>query len=158
MSEVGQRTKEDVIDEADTLGLVAIFPEPRELLIDLDEGMVLHPKMEQVIGDNGFIVASKLITISKSGHGSHTYMLLNKYISQSDRIIFQACFGSDPVREVLSMIRLYEGATAVTALFETKLQAARVAKWRKDTAGIRFHGRNDKQESTASGHADLFPY
>lgn len=148
MSEVGQRNKEDVEIEAEKLGLIAIFPEARELLLDLDNGADINITVRGVIEREGsWKVLSELITHSKSGKGRHAYMLLDRYISDHNRILIQACLGSDPVREALSLIRLEAGATAITALFETKLQAARVEDWRQKTQNLRYHKRVPAEKS-----------
>ncbi len=157
MSEVGQRNQEDVQIEADKLGLIAIFPEARELLLDLDGGAELNYRVRGVIEETagGWKVLSELITVSKSGKGRHIYMLLDGYISDEHRILLQACLGSDPVREVLSLIRLKEGATAITALFETNLQAAQVEDWRRKTEKIRYHKHTVPSSPVVFSHVDI---
>lgn len=143
MSEVIQRNAEEVEAIAERMGLVCILPEENELQIDAD-----HPwnpdvfdRVEKVLQENnGIQILDKLTTISKNGR-KHVYMRLSKSVAPSTRIAIQSCLGSDPIREILSIIRLMSGSDAPTALFETKLQAARVENWRT--------GRKRKLRKTA---------
>jgi hypothetical protein len=130
MSEVIQRNAEEVHEVATSLGMEAFLPEPNEIQVDLDKDAKLHAGILQLLNDNGLPLSVGLTTISKSGN-KHVYLTANRSLSDSERIILQACLGSDPVREVLSMIRIACGSTAPTALFEKKTQAARVKLWKK---------------------------
>ncbi len=59
------------------------------------------------------------IKTSKSGN-LHVYLKLANPISNTERLVFQAALGSDPVREILSLARLKRGETTPTLLFEVK--------------------------------------
>lgn len=130
MSEVTQRNKEEAKEIAAKLGLVAVLPRKNELFLDLDmKPSKTAARVEEVLHDNGVYFVSKLITKSKSGK-RHLYIKLSRNVAASTRIALQACLGSDPVREVLSILRKLEGSEAPTALFETKKELKRVKAWR----------------------------
>lgn len=132
MSEVIQRNAEEVEAIAASLGLVCFIADDRELQLDLDNNKIpVHlARVTEVLEQNGWSVVDTLRTTSKGG-GAHLYIKMGVAIGPLQRIALQAMLGSDPVREVLSMLRLSAGATASTALFETPDMALRVVKWRK---------------------------
>lgn len=130
MSEVIQRNAEEVEAIAASMGLVCFLPEPQELFLDLDKESIQRGRVLEVLEQNGWGVQATLTTRSKNGN-QHEYIKLDVALGPLQRIALQAILGSDPVREVLSVLRLNAGATASTALFETKLEAVRVKQWRK---------------------------
>ncbi len=145
MSEVIQRNQQEVKDIAKAMGLVAVLPRRNELLLDLDIKS-RNKKIEAVLHDNGVYFVSTLATVSKSGK-RHLYIRLSRNISNVTRIALQACLGSDPVREVLSIIRKLEGSDAPTALFETKKELKKVKAWRTEHANdavVQWGGRRGK--------------
>lgn len=134
MSEVVQRTTQDVEALAQAQGLVPFLPEADELMLDLDEAdgaPAARARVGEVLENNGIGVLASLTTTSKSGK-YHLYLRLDRPVTPHERIALQACLGSDPVREVLSLLRLMQGGepAAVTALFETEEEARKVAAWR----------------------------
>lgn len=120
-------TKESLEDKAESLGLVCFFPLPNELQIDLDNG-ALMTSLASCLSSNGFNIVSTLTTISKN-RGEHVYLKLGVEISDTERIILQACLGSDRKREFLGYIRLAANAQP-SCMFETPLQAKKVERWR----------------------------
>jgi hypothetical protein len=141
---VETRSGEELQTLAKKQGLYLIIPESRELLLDVDKPKAGYRKrVMDIIRGNGYKVVSKLSTKSVNGN-THWYFLLSKDLTPTDRILFQACLGSDPVRELLSYLRSrsdYPGLTdsgIPTALFETLDETARVAAWRKENKPVRY--------------------
>lgn len=131
-SEGGNGTKDSIWAAANALGLTAFFADDYELQLDLDQpyGRALESvRIRQVLKDNGVTIASKLQTRSKSGN-MHVYFRLATPMTCLMRIALQACLGSDPVREVLSVLRDLKNAEETTALFETADEAKKVVAWR----------------------------
>lgn len=135
MSEVIQRSTEEVQAIAASMGLVCMLPDSTEIQLDFDSEVDASAKVIAVLAQNGWSVVSTLSTKSKGGN-THLYIKLDVTLGPLQRICLQACLGSDPVREVLSMIRLNGGSNAPTALFETPAQALRVNAWRKKHGDI----------------------
>lgn len=136
MSEVVQRTVKDVHEVAAGLKLFAFLPEPDEIFIDEDGDEVDVTRVRQVLKDNNINIMSELVTISKSGKTHRYYKVDPPIKSHMARLVLQLALGSDPVKEVLSLVRIMkpienEPESAI-ALFETKRQAARVVLWREN--------------------------
>ena len=133
MSEVLQRNAEEVEEIAAGLGLMCFLPEENEVFLDLDvedAPEVMFGGVHQTLQDNGIRLTDQLRTKSKNGN-SHLYFKCSRVLKQWERILIQTALGSDPVKEVLSMMRLWQvNTTAPVALFETKVQAIRVRQWR----------------------------
>lgn len=132
MSEVIQRTVEEVEEIAKTQGLVAVLPREDEIMLDIDQPTwKIDQKLVQVLSDNGYQLNHGRTTISKNKK-RHVYYRTNRKLTDHERILLQAILGSDSTRELLSMIRLTEGSKCPTALFETKAMVKLVEAWRKD--------------------------
>jgi hypothetical protein len=141
MSEVEQRTKQEVVEIAGRRGLVCIFPQADEILLDVDYGpfKLEMEKMLETLGANGyaFSLANSLTTASTGGN-KHVYLALialrpGLELTPAMRVVIQTCLGSDPKREFLSMLRIVGGAEEGSegALFETAEEAKRVEEWRE---------------------------
>ena len=134
MSEIRHRTMEEAKEEAKVLGLIAVFSTPHEVFIDRDTvaDKELVRGLRRVLRENGVELTKPLVARSKSGGVKrHVYYHCNKPLSILDRITIQAVLGSDPIREILSWCRAQLGEVAVTVLFETKVEYAKVVAWRK---------------------------
>lgn len=129
MSEVLHRTVKELHDIAAERGLIVIIPEDNELQLDLDVPSYEHNHaIIKCLKDNGVNLVSWFRTISVNGK-RHTYLRLDRDFSRQERIALQACLGSDPVREVLSLLR-GEAWDVPIALFETPMWAKKVEEWR----------------------------
>jgi hypothetical protein len=115
-------------------GLTAFEPTYNELLLDLDDGKEINGTAYQSMRRNGYEVVSCLVTRSKSGNGTHVYLRLAAPITWSERIALQAILGSDPVKEIISLMRLRENWEYYSMCFETAEEAKRVEAWRKEEA------------------------
>ena len=131
MSEVVQRTKEDVEDIAAGLKLVCLFPRNIELVLDIDlPGGKYDVDVLGCLLDNDFGLISEITTKSAGGN-AHWYLRFNRTFQALERMGYQAALGSDPKKEALSLIRHREGnGSAACAMFETKVSALLVSRWR----------------------------
>lgn len=129
MSEVLHRSLNEVQQIAKDKGLVAIIPEANELQLDLDNPpYVINGNVLKCLWNKGVEIQDTLKTISPGGN-KHIYVRVSKDMTAMERIAIQACLGSDPVREVLSVLRV-EAWDCPSALFETPEWADKVQKWR----------------------------
>jgi hypothetical protein len=133
MSESLARTEEEVEQVADERGLIAFFCKDDELMVDEDTPLSpsLWTAVESALWKGGHhFLRDELVTTSVNGN-RHRYYKLEAPLDPTERLLLQACLGSDPLREILSLLRLKEGSEAVTVLFETPHEAARVIRWRE---------------------------
>ena len=98
--------------DAETLGFEVVLPQNNQLQIDIDDyasyGVYLgNLKRYKLHFDNNPIILEEKKP-SKSGRegNQHITVTLADPISNEKRILLQALLGSDPVREMLSYIRL----------------------------------------------------
>lgn len=133
MSEVAQRTIVEAVAIAEREGLTCILPRACEVLLDLDKGAVVSDAVMKAIRRTDStpltLFSDALTTISKSGN-RHMYFRANRDLTNVERILLQACLGSDPVREILSFFRDTLSSEAPTVLFETPTGAKAVELWR----------------------------
>lgn len=129
MSESIFRDKTDAIRTAEEKGLTCIFPRNNELTLDIDEGMDVRLNIIGVLAQNRILVLADLTTTSAGGN-AHVYFRLDREFTPLQRIALQACLGSDPTREVLSIIRDDAQSNYPTAMFETTDEAIKVESWR----------------------------
>lgn len=131
-----QRTQADARATASSMGLECFFPSAYEVFLDLDVGKdsskpVLNTQVLRILGETVGVI-DHLTTVSKSGKAKHMYVRVCEPLSEPERIAWQVCLGSDPVKEALSLKRWREASEADTALFETPEQAQRVKIWRDE--------------------------
>ena len=97
-----------------------VVPGPRELFLDLDtdEDFVRSEHILRVLNNNGHGAECIDVHASKSG-APHRHMTVTLYrdVTPIERIALQACMGSDPVREVLSLIRIWSGSQYPPTVF-----------------------------------------
>lgn len=120
----GSDLSADPFEIAEVLGLDIVLPGENELLLDIDDPADLAwvDKMLEVARDNQFPMAVIKCTRSKSG-GHHLYMKVgDDYdITPLERVLLQACFGSDRKRELLSYFRIkFQMDRPPTVFFEVK--------------------------------------
>lgn len=107
--------------EAAEKGLVVIFPKENELQLDIDsaEAYETFDKNLKVLRQM-FPVAEIIETGSRSGGArKHIIVRLKQVvISNEERILLQACLGSDCTRELLSYFRVLRRDPHPTLFFE----------------------------------------
>lgn len=106
---------------ADNNNLDVVYPQDDELQIDIDtvgQRETFNRALE-IARNNGYDVQVIKETVSRSGN-RHVYLKWPSNLSAQARILLQACFGSDPVREFLSYHRLANGNDQPTLLYEVR--------------------------------------
>ena len=113
-------------ETADQFDLNVVLPKPNELQIDIDNKTSMEtfnralPVIESRFGD----VKIEKQHSKSGGEKYHITVSMEKNImSDTERVILQACLGSDPVREILSYYRILDGETPVSMFFEKKVKA-----------------------------------
>lgn len=109
-------------ESARKLGCYVVYPEDDQLQIDLDDekGYALFQKR---IRDAQNFLDWEVVweeQPSKSGlpHRHITVTVRGKNFTPEERILYQVMFGSDPIREGLSVLRLKMGIDRPTRFFE----------------------------------------
>lgn len=96
---------EHLREKAKALGMEVVLPEADELQIDLDSPMdqYVMEALLPILRENGFPV--KVVTITKSsGGGKHATLRAPRELSTVERLLLQACLGSDRKRELLGFV------------------------------------------------------
>lgn len=126
MSELSKPVEEDAAER----GLQVVPSDDWHLQLDIDRPYKLldikDDKLAEVerlfYGESGMFSGESLITTSQHGN-HHRYLRLSKPLPLPVRIALQALMGSDPVREMLSLLRAYgcteDLRTPQLVLFET---------------------------------------
>lgn len=114
-------TREEYIAKCEAEGLVVCYPKEDELFIDIDNEKHYeeYQRTSAILFREADITQVKE-TISKSGTGKHIRIKMPFAMSDVERIAWQAALGSDPVRELLSMLRYMEEDTQPTLFVEAK--------------------------------------
>lgn len=108
------------MDVAAYLGLECVKPRANELFIDLDtpSDRARFHDLLLVALRNGVQFQTIRETRSKSGNGWHVYLQSARDFDATERVAWQACLGSDRVRELLSLIRVCLNHPTPTVFFE----------------------------------------
>jgi hypothetical protein len=117
-----QISSETAYREAADDNLEVVLPEPYDLLIDIDndEDMKRFDRgMDVMIKHfNAQVIKS---TPSRSGLPKrHLIVRLDRPVSNAERIALQAALGSDPVREILGIVRVQHNDPHPTLFLEKK--------------------------------------
>lgn len=116
------------IEEAERRGLKVVEADDLTLQLDLDRPFATKSPVSQQELDVADIfrehfadeedgVVKRLYTASQNGN-EHRYLRLRKPLSVEARIALQAILGSDPKREILSLLRVVRGVAPAIVLFE----------------------------------------
>lgn len=112
-------TIEDTFEAASELGLVVRIPTPRELFLDLDTKADFDHFLATIPSLPG--VKTWKQTPSKSGYPRcHVVVDLHYDVSDKERILLQACLGSDRLHELLSYLASKSGNPAPSVFFEKR--------------------------------------
>jgi hypothetical protein len=117
----GHRRLADALEIAKYKGCEVVHPKPNELFIDLDSA-------EQIKNFNvciailekaeSFQIIRRETSPSGDPNKQHVVIRMGRDVTDEERILLQACLASDPLREMLSLMRLRRGDEAPTILFE----------------------------------------
>lgn len=126
--------REDFIARITEEGFQISLPEHNELQIDIDSAadMDRFRGCWEMLVRNLEVDPRMLITTSRNG-GEHIRVRLpvSKF-EPLERIAFQAALGSDPARELLSLLRYRRGDLAPTLFVERAETMKLVAEWQAE--------------------------
>lgn len=113
-----RESRDEYIREMKDAGMVIHLPSPNELQLDIDyeSQYNIYRKLIWIL-EREYGNCPTVVTVSKNG-GLHIYITLPFEVNDYERIAYQAALGSDPVRELLSLVRLHEGIEHPTLLAE----------------------------------------
>lgn len=99
------------IDEAAKLGMDVVFPADNQLQIDIDkeEDYVYMNSVLDVLDVHWGIKDMEVHPSKSFGEKRHVTITLYRDIDVKERILLQACFGSDRKRELLSYLQVIHG-------------------------------------------------
>lgn len=102
---------ERAILEAEDLGLDVVFPKSNELQLDIDteEDFQQFLKLQDIVVYH-FGLSCVQVTPSRSGLPKrHVTLTTTQSWTDTERILVQACLGSDRTRELLSYLQVLQG-------------------------------------------------
>lgn len=109
-------------DSKKAKGKLVIRPDCFQVFVDIDkqEDLAIYDKAYSILKKEAGLEEEKRVA-SPSG-GTHIYLRARQPISQIERLLLQACLGSDRVRETLAYIQLLTGQNPEVAscFFENK--------------------------------------
>jgi hypothetical protein len=122
MSDTLRKTKE-AIKQAKSKGFTVVHGNSQTLLIDLD--LSKDPSCEKTFRENFSLlqdfIQAELGLEWRSQHGNlHRTVRLGRPFSLVERLLLQACLGSDLKKELLGLIKTYEGEDSHNLLFKPK--------------------------------------
>jgi hypothetical protein len=113
--------REAYVQEMLDTGFTIVYPKANELQIDIDTEEAFAEFKHRV---KSLVKEYKVkIKINPSRHGlpgRHATITLPFDVTEVERIAWQSVLGSDPVRELLSMLRLQRGDSVPTLFVERK--------------------------------------
>jgi hypothetical protein len=119
----GKLSSHDAEIEAQENGWFVVFPAPDELQIDIDSAESLA-RFEKLISiaQQYFVLLEVSRGPSISGLPDHYHITLrtDRDLDNRTRIALQAILGSDPIRELRSLVRDYVSDPHPTLFFERK--------------------------------------
>lgn len=100
------RPIDEVIREKENEGYIVYQGNEFQLLLDLDTGDAIAQYQDRLpLARRLFNVTVREEWLSKSG-GLHVLLECPEALSPEARLLIQACLGSDPVREMLGLMRI----------------------------------------------------
>lgn len=117
----GHRRLEEAQEVAADKGCIVIHPSDRELFIDIDskEAAANFAKCAEVLAKSRqFEIVRRTPSPSGKPGREHIVIRMSRPVTDEERILLQACLASDPLREMLSLMRLRAKDEAPTIFFE----------------------------------------
>jgi hypothetical protein len=109
---------EDNVQHGRDLGYDVNIPADDGVQLDIDDPMDLFVLEEQLkILRQHYSIKEKRRTVSPGGN-THVYLRFQNPLTAAERIALQAALGSDRKRELLSLIRHFNGEDTPTVLYE----------------------------------------
>jgi hypothetical protein len=116
-------TTQAALDKAEREGLRVVYPEPNELLLDIDGPEAMATWLQQRTLLDKFFGIKKIVETpslsNEPGHWHITVSLLTA-VSAETRLLLQAVLGSDRKRELLGLVMLHSGEQKPTLFLEAK--------------------------------------
>jgi hypothetical protein len=113
--------------EAERLGQIVVLPLEDQLFVDLDSEEALQTFNKNLPKFELHMAEVKSVTRRPSRNGNtHAIVTLYSTMEPNTRILYQLFLGSDPLREMLSMIR-YENGDKHPTLFIEKYDQLQLA-------------------------------
>lgn len=114
---------EHVKEKAQALGLDIIEPKPYEVFLDLDspQDQYVMEALLPILREHGLGLTLQEIRRSRN-YNKHAVLVTDGYraLEPMERLLLQACLGSDRKREILSYVALKKGVQYHTVLFGKK--------------------------------------
>lgn len=109
------------VEIAKATGQEIVEPKPNQLLIDIDteEQAVRFKAGIDMLMQLGIKCSYSVVDSKTAGH-KHVTVELDINLTDHERVILQACLGSDPRRELYSFMRLRLGMAKPIILFRGK--------------------------------------
>lgn len=102
-----KHSRKDYLREVEAKGMKVYVPDRDELLIDIDTKVHAQQYANAFMLLNNYIEGIEVRKITRSENGGwHVYIKMPFNMSSYERIAWQAALGSDPMRELLSLIRI----------------------------------------------------
>lgn len=120
----GHRRLAEAAEAAADKGCVIVHPTERELFIDIDSAdaaVNFERCLEVLQKTREAVVVRRSPSPSGASGREHIVVRVAGVVTDEERILLQACLGSDPLREMLSLMRLRAGDEAPTIFFEKKV-------------------------------------
>ncbi len=100
----------DPVEVAAEQGQQVVLPGPYDVFVDIDTDEAYACCLAQLGRCRGMDLHWEILSAKASKSGlphRHVYLRTNRELSPTKRITLQACFGSDPTRELLSLMRIW---------------------------------------------------
>lgn len=98
-------------------GQQVVLPGKYDVFLDLDTEEAFETMSARIVDLKrmGFLLVMVSCAPSRSGlPHRHVILRANQALSETERIALQACLGSDLMRELFSLVRVWRGETATT--------------------------------------------
>jgi hypothetical protein len=108
----------DLEQQANDVGCYVWYADSNVLQIDLDDETslnLLHMQIGRLRAQSDLIDRVEMLR-SRNNH-YHVIVYLTKSLSVAERVALQACLGSDPVREIICLLRHWKGCERPIRLF-----------------------------------------
>lgn len=106
----GVNNSQTVLDRAKITGERVVFPEPNQLQLDIDS-IEDHVKMQfqlMILEEQMTCDVVSDIPSKTEGH-RHVTIWLGREVTPLERLLLQACLGSDRKRELLGFVNILKG-------------------------------------------------
>jgi hypothetical protein len=95
-----------------------VVPKHDELQIDLDTPASIEQYNRMMAGFKDQLKLEEIDSWASKSGNRHVIVRFPKTLSSEMRIALQACLGSDPKREILSLMRVMSGSKYTSVLFK----------------------------------------